>query len=342
MLLTQKFHSLKEIDQEFIPALEALMHEHQKSFAQWLSWEEQTPEDITFCYWLFFGPTQNSPVGIAQVQFTKVDTQNHLPWWKQFQGFFDKKLSHWKKATWRLGSGLDGAALFDVRYQRSGKEKLNSILEEVFNRPDVIKVELELPSSIEIVRPKWQEIYHESHDSYLVLKAFNRDHKNYQDYLESLPSSISTQIKASWKELHKTNKITLGDYATIADRRELFDSCPDFDPTELVPLDGGILSFQKNQNVLGVVHYYLGNNETLFIEPITFEVAGEEIVPEELYIQYGLIKTHEMSAVKKVMILQNGAPLRLIDREQAEFFQDQGFLFQKIQTASWCKTPYYS
>jgi hypothetical protein len=78
MLITQRFHSLKEIDSEFIPALELLMQEYSQNFQAWVEKEEKSPIDITFNYWLFFGPTQNSPVGIAQVMLGKVNLDNHL------------------------------------------------------------------------------------------------------------------------------------------------------------------------------------------------------------------------------------------------------------------------
>lgn len=341
MLITQRFHSLKEIDSEFIPALELLMQEYSQNFQAWVEKEEKSPIDITFNYWLFFGPTQNSPIGIAQVMLRKVNLDNHLPWWKVITSMFDKNKNQMKEAIWKIDQGQDGAALFDPRYLRSGKEKLVELLKEVNARNDVIRVELNLPESYPILRPEWPEVFHERHASYLVLKSYQRTHRNYQDYLESLEPAKTHELKIHWKELHKNKKVNLGDYPNLDSRKELLINHPKFDPTLILDFKGGLLSFEQDKDVLGIVHYYQGIDGVFFIEPSPFENSQDPLVIDELYIQYGLLKAHEMETVKKIVILQKSKAMILPTDEIAQEFKTQGFQIQKIRQSSWCKTPYF-
>jgi hypothetical protein len=341
MLITQKFHALKEIDPEFVAALEVLMQEYSQNFKAWVEREEKTPPDVTFNYWLFFGPTQNSPIGIAQVMLKKVNADNYLPWWKMITGMFDKNKNFWKEAVWKIDQGQDGAALFDPRYLRSGKEKLLELLKEVNARQDVVKVEMHLPESYPTLKPDWPEVFNETHSNYLVLKSYQRTHRNYQDYLEDLGAQKAQTLKAAWKDLHKQLKVKLGDYPTPESRKELLARHPKFDPTLILDFKGGLLSFEQDQDVLGLVHYYHGVEGVLFIEPAPFESSVQPLVNDELYIQYGLLKAHEMEQVKKIVILQKSNAMILPDDEVAQEFKSQGFQIQKIKVSSWCKTPYY-
>ena len=341
MLITQRFHSLKEIDPEFVPALEVLMQAYSQNFKAWVEREEKTPADVTFNYWLFFGPTQNSPIGIAQVMLKKVNADNYLPWWKMITGIFDKNKNLWKEAVWKIDQGQDGAALFDPRYLRSGKEKLVELLKEVNTRQDVVKVEMHLPESYPTLRPEWPEVFNETHSNYLVLKSYQRTHRNYEDYLGDLGAEKAHALKVAWKDLHKLLKVNLGDYPTLESRKELLTRHPKFDPTLILDFKGGLLSFEQDQDVLGVVHYYLGVEGVLFIEPAPFESSARPLVNDELYIQYGLLKAHEMEQVKKIVILQKSNAMILPDDEVAQEFRSQGFQIQKIKVSSWCKTPYY-
>jgi hypothetical protein len=317
------------------------MHEHGLNFDEWIKREEKAPAEVTFNYWLFFGPTQNSPIGLAQLQLTDINAKDYLPWWKQGIGLFSSKPLKWKTALWRLGAGIDGAALFDTRYQRSGRDKFLEVFREVNSRPEVVKVELELSDSFAVERPQWPEIFQEQHATKFVLKSFQRQKKNYQDYLENLPPEEAKHFLSSWKNLHKKLEVSLGDYPTIASRADLLKACPKFDPTLLVDLSGGILTFERGQDVLGFVHYQVGTHGVLFMEPFPLEPQGQEMVTDDMYLQYGLLKAHELDTIKKVMVWQKGGPM-VIDQGQAKFFQQLGFQIQKILQASWCRTPYFA
>jgi hypothetical protein len=340
MLLTQKFHSLNEIDPEFIPAIEILMHEHCVDFKAWKELEKESPVDETFSYWLFFGPTQNSPVGIAQVAFKKIDSAQYLPWWKKITGIFDRKLSQWKLARWQLCDGADGSALFDQRFARTGKEKLNELFKELEVRDDVMAMSITSPQGTNSYRPGWQQIHHENKSQWLALVPLERKSRDYQDYLSALSSEESKTIRDSWKKLHKDSLVIIGDYPTLESRHELYQDCSGSDQSTLDKFTGGLLTFQKGAQLLGVVHYQLGQQGTFFIEPMPFEPQGEEIVVDHLYVQYGILKAHEISAVRKIIVCRSGRPLRLENGNEAKFFLQQGFITKDIHDVGWSRSEY--
>jgi hypothetical protein len=340
MLLTQKFHSLNEIDPEFIPAIEQLMHEHCVDFAAWKTLEKETPADETFNYWLFFGPTQNSPVGIAQVAFKKLNTDQYLPWWKKISGVFDKNLSKWKLARWQLCDGADGSALFDQRFARTGKEKLNELFKELEARDDVMAMSITTPHAISPYRPQWLEIPHENKAQWLALVPLERKSRDYQYYLSALPAEDGKTIRDSWKKLHKDSQVIIGDFPTIESRSELYQFCSETDKAALEKFNGGLLTFQKGNQLLGVIHYQEGQQGTFFIEPMPFEAQGEEIVGDNLYVQYGILKAHEISQVRKIIVCRQGRPLRLENNGEAQFFRQQGFITKDVYDIGWSRSDY--
>ncbi len=339
MLLTQKFHSLQEIDPEFIPALEMLMHEHWINFAAWKEAEAQGPSDTTFIYWLFFGPTQNSPIGMAQVSLKKINTDTILPWWRKITKMVDKKLDQWKIAHWQLGMGLDGAAVFDQRFARSGQEKLLPLIKELEARDDIMAMSLSSPLPISH-RPAWNDIHHEAVHSWQVLRPWERQHKSYQDYLLSLPAEVAKKIQQSWKRLHKDVLVTLGDFPTIEARQELLTQAPQFDAAMYASLVGGLLTFQKNGQVLGLLHYQESQQGVLFVEPMPLEPQGAELVSDGCYVQYALLKAHELPSVRKVVILRQQMPLRLNTPEESDFFKEHGFPSRQINEHDWSRSAF--
>ena len=82
MILTQKYHSASEIDQEFVPTLEELLKEYVPSF-EWIKKNEiHCPESTHFHYYLFFGNKHNAPVGYAQVAI-RPDIKPEATFWQK-------------------------------------------------------------------------------------------------------------------------------------------------------------------------------------------------------------------------------------------------------------------
>lgn len=332
MLLTQKFHSLNEIDPEFIPSLEQLLHEEWPDFNAWKNAEQQSPVDDTFIYWLFFGPTHNAPVGVTQVCLRKINPKKTNSWWRKAFGL---KSQDQRLASWSLGSGTEGPAVFDTRFARTGREKFWQLQKEVEGRPEVMAESIVLPQGWGTPRPDWTEIPTENRDSWQGLRPFEKKHKLYQDYLGTLPQDSRQEIQNAWKKIHKNVK--LGDFPTLNSREDLIKECPYADMKAFENLTGGLLTFQKDDQLLGAVHYQKGQQGTWFFEPIPLEIQGQEIVGDQLYVQYALLKWHETTDARKLVIVRKGQPLRLSSGLEEQFFTTQGFVTRTVEELSWAR-----
>lgn len=336
MLLTQKFHSLNEIDPEFVTSLEQLTHEEWPDFNAWKLAEQQCPVDDTFIYWLFFGPTQNAPIGVTQVCLRKLNPEKSNPWWKKIGGVFGVKPVDHRMAIWSLGSSSDGPAIFDSRFGRSGREKFWQLQKEVEVRAEIMAESIVLPQGWGTPKPGWAEVPYENRQTWQALRPYEKRHKLYQDYLGTLPAEPRATIQGIWKNLHAAH-VKLGDFPTIASRDDLQAECPGADLAVFSDKPGGLLTFQKDQRLLGAVHYQKGQQGTWFFEPIPLETHGEEVVGDQLYVQYALLKWHETTEARKLVIVKHNRPLRLNSPAEEEFFTSQGFVTRTLEEVCWAR-----
>lgn len=334
MLLTQKFHSLNEIDPEFISALEQLLHEEWPDFNTWKLFEQNSPPEDTYIYWLFFGPTQNTPVGATQVRLRKLNPEKTNPWWMKVGKMFGMKPADHRMAVWEMGSSSDGPAVFDARFARSGREKFWKLHHEVEVRSEVLVESIVLPQGWGTPKPAWPEVAQEKRDSWQALRPFEKKHKLYQDYLGGLENRAD--IQAGWRKLHEGN-IKLGDFPTLNSREELAKECPQADLRQFEKFPGGLLTFQHEGKLLGAVHYQKGQAGTWFFEPVPLETQGEEIVGDLLYVQYALLKWHEISEARKLVINRHGRPLHLKVPAEEQFFTSQGFTTRVMEELTWSR-----
>ena len=336
MLLTQKFHSLNEIDPEFTASLEQLLHEEWPDFNAWKNAEQQAPPDDTFIYWLFFGPTQNARIGVTQVRLHKLNPEKSNPWWVKARKIFGLKTPDHRMAMWELGSGNEGPALFDARFSRSGREKFWELQKEVEARVEILAEAIILPQGWAAPRPAWEEIPFENREQWQALKPLEKKHKLYQDYLGTLQADPRKEIQKSWKKLHEEG-VKLGDFPTQASREDLLKECPGTDMAAFVAMGGGLLTFQKDHKLLGAVHYQKGQQGTWFFEPIPLETQGQEIVGDQLYVQNALLKWHEIPEARKIVVVRHNRPLRLKSPAEEEFFTTQGFVTRPMEEHTWAR-----
>lgn len=327
MLIVQKFHSIHEIDTEFIPNIEVLLQEDVASFATLVQRHDSAPTGNVFTYFLFFGPTQNAPIGFAQLCLKPIPARDLLPWHKRL-AFWDKSHEHWKQVTWEVGDGSSGLCVFDPRFSRSGKEKIQELIREYENRPEVMAEELYCIKGLQdftlSVNPenKWsKELY--------VLEPLSKAFKNYQDYLGSLEPEVKKAIKESWKELHQKGQIELGDYPSPLDTPKTLPIPQD--QIEIWAKWGAqVLTFEKDLRVLGCLLVLKGKNGNIFFEPFPFEPEGEVLVDDELYTQYALLKFFEMADARKCHLMKFGSKLVFEEKEDLRFFQTQGFQLKTV------------
>src|SRR5665647_855726 len=181
MLIVQKFHSIHEIDPEFITNLETLLQEDVASFETLILRHDLAPASDVFTYFLFFGPTQNAPIGFAQLCLRTVPTQDLLKWHQKLK-FWDKEHTHWKEVIWQVGDGSAGLCVFDPRFARSGKEKVQELITEYENRSDVMAQHLFTLKGLQDFKSSWIPAASHAQESF-VLEALPKSVKSYEDYL---------------------------------------------------------------------------------------------------------------------------------------------------------------
>jgi hypothetical protein len=328
MLIVQKFHSIHEIDPEFIQNIEILLEEDVPSFQTLKDLHDNAPSADVFTYFLFFGPTQNAPIGFAQLCLRPIPYKAILPWFKKIV-FWNKEHLHWKEASWQIGAGSCGLCVFDSKYARSGKEKLQELIREYENRDDIMAQVLFLQKGVQDFNMSWNVQTSSVKESY-VLGPFQKSFKSYQNYIDSLNSEVQKVIKQSWRDLHNNAGIVLGDYPSLS---ELNLTLPiSQGQTELwTKLGAQVLTFEKNSKILGCLLAVTGKNGNVFFEPLPFEPEGDALVSDDLYTQYALLKFFEMPQARKCHLIKFGARLIFDDPEDLKFFKEQGF---EIKTLS--------
>ena len=328
MLMVQKFHSIHDIDQEFIPSLELLLQEDVPSFKNLIEKHDQAPEGDVFTYFVFFGPTQNTPIGFAQVCIHALPEEDLRGWFQKIFKFWKKDLSHWKQLTWKVGDGNSGLFVFDPRFSRTGKEHIQKLIQEYESRPEVKSQEFFFIKGLQDFQSEWSTQNKWAKDRF-VLEPLVKSSKTYQDYIGSLHVDVGEQIKRAWKDLHQKNEVQLGDYFSA-------NETPQTIPIEEKVLKSWeklgvqILTFEKDLKVLGCLKVQKGSNGNIFFEPFPFEPQGQALVPDELYTQYALIKFFEMPEARKCHMLNFGTKLVFDEKEDLKFFQEQGFQFKTI------------
>lgn len=326
--MVQKFHSIHDIDSEFIPSLEILLQEDVPSFKNLIEKHDQAPAGDVFTYFLFFGPTQNTPIGFAQLCLHSLPGDDLITWKDKIFKFWKKEHLHWKQVTWKVGDGNSGLFVFDPRFSRSGKEKIQELIYEYESRPEIKSQELFFIKGLQDFQSGWSTDNKWSKDRF-VLEPLIKSSKSYQDYLGSLHQDVSAQIKQGWKDLHQKSQVELGDYLSA---KETPQTIP-IDEKVLKlweKLGVQILTFEKDLKVLGCLVVQRGKNGNIFFEPFPFETHDQAIVVDELYTQYALLKFFEMPDARKCHMLKFGTKLVFDEKEDLKFFQEQGFQFKTI------------
>lgn len=326
MLMVQKFHSIHEIDPEFIPNIEVLLQEEVPSFKTLVERHDGAPEGHVFTYFLFFGPTQNTPVGFAQLCLKPV-REEFVPLSNKMK-FWNKDHLHWKQVTWKIGDGSSGLCVFDPKYARSGKDKIQELINEYENRQEVKAEEIFRIKGFQDYRSSWNAENSWSKEIY-VLEPLTKVCKTYKDYLEGLPQKMSELIKKSWKELHGHQNIKLGDYLspmetpnTLPIPQEQFEVWSKW--------GAQVLTFEDDLKVLGCLLVLTGKNGNVFFEPFPFEPEENSIVKDHLYTQYALLKFFEMPEARKCHLMKFGSKLVFEEKEDLNFFESQGFQLKTV------------
>jgi len=328
--MVQSFHSIHEIDPEFIPAIEHILQEEVPSFQVLVDRHDFAPESDVFTYFLFFGPTQNTPIGFAQVCIKSLNTKPLISFWHRIFKFWDKDHRHWKQVTIKVGDGNSGIFVFDPRFLKAGRDKFSRIIADYESREEIKAISLYTIKGIQDHKCSWQKSEHEQRHDRFVLEPLFKNTKSYQDYLKALDPQTSGIIKSSWKKLHQSDQVQLGDYPNALEAPKTLPVSQEI-IEQWNRLNVQILTFEKDLEVLGCILIYQGKNGNYFFEPMPFETDEEAVVPDELYTQYAILKFYEMSSARKCHMMKFGAKLHFEDKEDLSFFQDQGFTSKTVQ-----------
>lgn len=337
MLLLQTYHSVHDIDPEFIPSIELLLQEDIPHFTTLLERHDQAPTTDVFTYFLFFGPTQNTPIGFSQLCLRKIPYDNLYPRWKRIVFFWQKHYKQWKQLTWRISDGSQGLCVFDPKFARSGKEKVQELMKEFDQRREVEAQQIIAVKGLQEFQVSWPQPPVHSKECY-VLEPLFKSVKSYEAYLSGLRSEVRQQIKASWKNLNRSSDIKLGEYAKAS---EISKHLP-IDEKQLAAWEKAqaqILTFESKDTVLGCLLVSKGKNGNVFIEPFPFEPQEGSIVSDDLYTQYALLKFFEMPEARKCHLMKFGAKLIFEDKEDLTFFLDQGFQIKTLTQTFYSRLP---
>ena len=208
MLITQKYHSAKEIDSEFIPSLEELLKDKIPSF-EWIKFqEEKTPEDVHFAYYLFFGNEHNSPIGYAQACIHNKETHSSL---------IGKFLGHTKKEKsliWSMFGEEYQGVIFEPKYSKIGMESTKRLVEEYNQRKDInfhfLKVDQKDCSELDSLGA----IKSQSEN---LIDGLIKNEDSYENYLSSLAAPVQKHIKNLWRDIYQKDHFKIGHYSQFKD-----------------------------------------------------------------------------------------------------------------------------
>lgn len=333
MLIVQRYHSIHEIDPEFIPSIETLLKEEVPSFKSLIRRHDGAPESDVFTYFLFFGPTQNTPIGFSQLTLRKIPSKDYLPWWRKLM-FWKKDHLHWRQAIWKSVDGSPGFCVFDSKFSRSGKEKMQSLIFETEARVDI---QAQYIYSLKGLQDyKSETPFHQSET--FVLEPMPKSSKSYQDYLAGLPEKTQGLIKNEWRDLHRNAQIQLGDYVSMSHVKKSLP-LPDALLEEWKSSGVQLLTFEHDDKVLGAVSVHTGKDGNIFFEPFPFEAEGSNLISDDLYIQYALLKFFEMPEARRCHLQRNGEKISFDHKDDLVPFLDEGFQFKTIVRSFNSKLP---
>ena len=316
MLLTQKYHSAKDIDPEFIPSLEELLSECVPSFNWLKNFEESAPENTHFAYYLFFGTHHNSPVGFAQVALESEKKGSNI-----LSKFFKSKSQSLsiKKAYWKMPGSLNEGIVFQPMYIKDATSKTKGIFKEYLERKDIETQSMCFSKALH----ELEELKNESKASMIekvipgtLIKTAN----SYENYLSTLEDGLQTQIKKMWRSFYK-DEMKLGEYASL---KEVFSYRKGSNDIYKKLKSDWIfkqykseqclhLTVEKNNSVLAIIFFIKGHSGHYFFDIFCIDKSVDEL----MLCQLTIMKFYE---------LEDSSRLHLMNRSDSiSLYQSLGF-----------------
>lgn len=325
MLLTQKYHSALDIDPEFIPSLEELLCECVPSFEWIKSFEQSSPKNTHFAYYLFFGKRHNAPVGFAQVSLEDDSKQenNILAKVFKFRQKIPIKVKN-KNAYWQMPGSLKEGIIFEPMYARDAAEKTKLLFNEYLEREDIAVQSLCLPESLSEIKNIERQKAKILSNQKVIPSTLIKNQQNYEFYLSSLDQALEKKIKYMWRDFYKDEK-KVGEYSSLKEifsyrnsqKKESNDLYKSLKTNELFQKykkeDCTYLTVEKKNKVLGVAFYIKGHGHHYFFDKLILNDACEELTLCQLVI----MKFYENEASNRLHLLGK--------TNQINLYRSQGF-----------------
>lgn len=318
MLLTQKFNSAKDIDAEFIPTLESLLSDCVPSFDWLLDHETNSPENIHFHYYLFFGERTNAPIGFAQVAIKKESKKS-----SSFLAKFVSKDKRHAKAKWIVPGSFQEAIVFDPKYRKAGLDKASKIFKEFEQREDIEEQTLRFGQAYTDLSQTFTGQLTKQSER-IVPDTLVKNQGDYQGYLNSLTEETRLKTMQQWKELHKKS-FSFNEYddfkeifAYKENGAKLYKQLKQSQTIKkYLKLNCTYFTLEKDKTLLGIVFLIKGYGHHYFYDYHTLSDAYEESALHQMAI----MNFYEEEFSNRLHLL--------FQPKDSHYFTQVGFTFRK-------------
>lgn len=295
MILTQKYHSVSEIDEEFIPGLENLLQDYFPSFNWLIKREKLEPESTHFTYFLFFGNKHNAPVGFAGLSIKKSDEQS--PWYKKLLKSNKDSL---KVINWSTPGPGEEAFFFDPLYIKDGVTKSRELIKNYFERKDISWQSLTFSKAFSGIQESFAKNLSASSEK-KVADTFIKSGNSYQHYLSERSQKMQDKIKLDWKILSTKYDLDIGDYNTFKSVFEyrkngqlLYKELKKDSKVQInINEKTHFITFETHDEVQAILFLIRGFRNHLFFD---WKIFNENIT-SEMMIQLAVMKFYELEDV---------------------------------------------
>lgn len=257
-----------DIDPEFIPSLEKLLSDCVPSFEWIKDFEQNSPEDTHFTYYLFFGNKHNAPIGFAQISIE----QNKSFKESFFKRLFNKSTEKIKKANWQMPGSLREGVIFEPMYSKMAIDKTQNIFNEFSLRDDIQLQSLRFSKAYAELS---QTLGFNSNikEEKQALDTLVKNQANYEEYLNSLSEISSKKIKTVWKNAYKSD-FKFDEFKTFKDifsyRKESSDLYKklkkDKSINSYLKENTEFLTIEVDKKVLGIIFFIQGHGHHSFYD----------------------------------------------------------------------------
>ena len=292
MILTQKYHSVTEIDPEFIPGLERLLTEYAPSFEWIKNFEKSAPESTHFTYYLYFGDRNNEPVGFAQIAINPCIEER--PWYRKFLTPSLKK-----QLTWTTPTSSSEGIIIDPFYAKRAIEKTKTIIRDQFERSEIAGQSLVFSKAYNDLQ-EIQGVDCSSINSHKkIANTLVKNGNCYEHYLEQQAESLRKAIQQDWKKLYTTLAIDIGDFTSFKAIFEYRSNGPQLyknlkkDKSILPYLSEqtSFVTFEKEQEIQAILFLLKGQGNHYFFD---WKIFNSNITAS-MMIQLAILKFYELN-----------------------------------------------